>query len=224
MTSTAPRRPRRILAWALLTLLAAAAAAMFFAVDGAAREDSEDHTPTRVRTNLLLPGGGSFEPERLVALTVDGPRIAPLARHIMVEDESRLDLSGFVLGDAITDRPLTAYVSERRVIGGLYRDGDDLIVDLRAIGPPERSRYWPAPVFLVTKPWFVNQVVAARLLRALASATAGAHQGAAAAIAGGEGAPALARRFGAPIGFAYEGDGRLVLGPPRRRLFGRRLF
>lgn len=196
--------------WALL---AAGAVAMSVAAPSLAtadccnsnRDRGFQESEMRVR---VLTDQGAFSPDRLILATPNGQFVAELPRRADVIDQNRINLSGAPLAGALFGpRPLVSYLRDERVIGRLYRRGGDLIAvfDPR-LGADASERFARGPIALATRPPFKSTTV---VLFVAADARP----------VSGRAAP-----HGAPIGYLYDADDGLLLGPPWRRFYGHQLF
>lgn len=177
--------------------------------DGAGGPGLQKGAPTPFR--IRLPGSGRFTPKRIVVLAIDRTYAGPAPRDAVVAGGSRLNFSGTpLLEDLFGPRPATSAVVPENRLGGLYRSGDALIIDLRN-APIDVGAVLAQPVAAISsRPSAPILEISARLR--LESGPAEAQD--------------LSRRDAPPgerIGFVYwlggSSDGRIVLSPPRKTLF-----
>ena len=214
---------RRLATWPRRAVLAVAAAlaavilmtALATGATAQCCDDDEDgifFDRSEIRLRVLTPEGVFF-PEQL-ALT--GPQSAAFAgapaRQAQVVDQDRLNLSGVpVVGGVFGPRALLSFLHNGRRVGRLHRRGAALVVSIDPSLPPDVvARYASGPILLATEPPSKNipVVVVVDVDLRRVDGGAGAHAG----------------DLGPPIGFAYDADGALLLGPPRERFYAYRLF
>lgn len=194
-----------------------AAAALMLSITSAAADrerNPADLIGKSVQYRMQLAGSERFQPIQIVVLTLDGALAATPPRRGEVIDYNRVSIGpaplvGDALGGLFGRAPGAAAVTPERRLGGVYRLGDILIIDL-AGAPVDAPALLAQPVSLIGREFRETGLEIAAPLRFRPADHA---------------VPAELRNvLGRPIGGAYlAGDlrsGRLVIAPPRSAFEG----
>lgn len=160
--------------------------------------------PGPARLRMRLPDGTRASPRRLVVEAAGGVAEAALPRMAERRDEDRIPVAGAVgpFGLLFAPQPASTYVRPQNRLGDAALVGDALV--LRIAGAPVAAAA-AERLQILTRPAFGRGLVSFALSLRLERGSA--------APAGGRDA-----------GGVYWADGRLLVSPPHRTLFGARLW